>query len=129
VLYSFPIVDRRQVPALGAALVGMVLLSAPGGRPRAASPAEPSPPRIVLITIDTLRADRLECYGHNRPCSPDISRLARRGVLFHNALTAVPLTLPAHCSIFAGTYPERDGVRDQSGFLLGQGFDLYFIWS
>lgn len=72
----------------------------------------------LLITVDTLRADRLECYGYRLIETPAINRLAAEGVLFKHTITPVPLTLPAHCSILTGLYPPATGVRDQSGFTL-----------
>jgi tetratricopeptide (TPR) repeat protein len=72
-----------------------------------------------LITVDTLRADRLGCYGSDRVATPAIDRLAADGVLFRQAVAQVPLTLPSHCSILTGTYPSAHGVRDQAGFSLG----------
>lgn len=73
---------------------------------------------IVLFTIDTLRADHLECYGYDQVKTPNINRLAAEGVRFSNFITAAPLTLPSHCSIFTGTYPLYHGVRDNGGFYL-----------
>ena len=75
-------------------------------------------PNIVLITVDTLRADRLEPYGYRLIKTPQISRLASDGILFDRAIAQVPLTLPSHCSIMTGTYPFSTGVRDQAGFVL-----------
>ena len=69
---------------------------------------------VVLVTIDTLRADRLSSYGSEQVSTPHMDRLAREGVRFSNAATAVPFTLPAHSSIMTGTYPpipRRSGER------------------
>jgi arylsulfatase A-like enzyme/Flp pilus assembly protein TadD len=71
-----------------------------------------APPGVVLITIDTCRADRLSCYSPTAPPTPAIDRVAREGVLFENAAATVPLTLPSHCSILTGLYPDRHTVRD-----------------
>ncbi|MGB7296944.1 MAG: sulfatase, partial [Candidatus Aminicenantales bacterium] len=73
---------------------------------------------IVLFTIDTLRADHLECYGYDRIKTPHINRLAAEGTLFKHVISPTPLTLPAHSSIFTGTYPLFHGVRDNGGFYL-----------
>lgn len=72
----------------------------------------PSPPRrnLILISVDTLRADRLGCYGYERPTSPTIDRLAREGTLFSDASAPSPWTLPSHASMFTGLYPRRNGV-------------------
>ena len=72
----------------------------------------------LLITVDTLRADRLECYGYRKIKTPVMNRLAEEGVLFQQAISQVPLTLPSHCSILTGLSPRATGVRDQAGFFL-----------
>jgi arylsulfatase A-like enzyme/Flp pilus assembly protein TadD len=73
---------------------------------------------LVLITIDTLRADRLGCYGYSKALTPNLDQLAKRGVLFENAITHTPLTAPSHASIFTGVYPTVHEVRDTGGFVL-----------
>jgi len=73
---------------------------------------------IVIITIDTLRADHLECYGYSGVKTPHINKLAAQGILFEQVISPAPLTLPAHCSIFTGTYPLYHGVRDNGSFYL-----------
>ncbi len=65
---------------------------------------------VVLVTIDTLRADHLGCYGYPRPTSPFIDSLAARGVRFENAVSASSHTAPSHASIFTSHYPARHGV-------------------
>jgi arylsulfatase A-like enzyme/Tfp pilus assembly protein PilF len=74
---------------------------------------------VVLITLDTTRADHLGAYGYSEIETPHLDRLAADGVLFQQAVTSVPLTLPAHTSLMTGTYPFRHGVRDNAGFVLG----------
>ena len=74
---------------------------------------------IVLVTIDTLRADRLSTFG-SRVRTPSLDRLAADGVLFVNASTTVPFTFPAHSSIMTGTYPPHHGVRENVGYYLGE---------
>lgn len=74
----------------------------------------------LLITVDTLRADRLECYGYHGVKTPVINRLAEEGVMFQQAIAQVPLTLPSHCSILTGLSPRSTGVRDQAGFSLAK---------
>src|SRR5437016_3408321 len=76
-------------------------------------------PNVVLITIDTVRADRVGCYGYRQAHTPNLDALAREGVLFRTAVASVPLTLPSHCSILTGTYPTLHGVRDNLGYTLG----------
>jgi arylsulfatase A-like enzyme/tetratricopeptide (TPR) repeat protein len=68
-------------------------------------------PNVLLITLDTTRADHLGAYGYREGETPNIDALAGRGVLFAQATAAAPLTLPAHSSIMTGTYPTYHGVR------------------
>ena len=75
---------------------------------------------VVLITIDTLRADRLGCYGYADIETPHLDRLAGEGILFENAVTTVPFTLPAHSSIMTGAYPPVHGVRENVGYALDE---------
>jgi arylsulfatase A-like enzyme/Flp pilus assembly protein TadD len=77
--------------------------------------AEPRIERILLISIDTCRADYLSCYGHQAETTPNIDAVAREGVLFRNVASPVPLTLPAHCSMLTGTTPLHHGVHDNLG--------------
>ena len=74
---------------------------------------------MLLITIDTLRADRLGAYGDSLARTPAIDRLAREGVVFERAYTPVPITLPAHASLMTGLLPPAHGVRGNGGFALG----------
>jgi arylsulfatase A-like enzyme/tetratricopeptide (TPR) repeat protein len=76
-------------------------------------------PNVVLITMDTTRADRLACYGYPNVKTPTLDGLAGQGVLFEQAATAAPLTLPAHCTIMTGTYPTYHGVRINGNTALG----------
>ncbi len=76
------------------------------------------PTNIVLITLDTVRADRLHCYGNAKIKTPTIDALASSGVLFEKAVAQAPLTLPSHASMFTGTNPNVHHVRDTGGFVL-----------
>jgi arylsulfatase A-like enzyme len=84
-------------------------------------PAPTAPTSILLVTIDTLRADRLGCYGDAVARTPNADALARAGVLFEAAYTPVPITLPAHVSILTGLLPPAHGVRGNGAFALGPG--------
>ncbi len=75
-------------------------------------PAVRPPPNVVLVSIDTLRPDRLGCYGGTTVETPAIDALSRAGVRFQNAFTPVPLTLPAHWTILTGLEPWHHGVVD-----------------
>lgn len=68
-----------------------------------------STPNVIVITLDTLRADHLGCYGYSRPTSPNLDRIASQGILFENFFTTIPQTLPAHASLFFGTWPRLHG--------------------
>ena len=73
---------------------------------------------VLLITIDTLRADRLGCYGYSRGATPNIDRRAGEDVLFQEAIAQVPVTLPSHVSLLTSTFPPINGVRDNTYFRL-----------
>ena len=74
-------------------------------------------PNLLLITIDTLRADRLGCYGRKEAHTPNLDALAQKSLLFENAISEAPLTLPSHTSLLTGRYPFHHGVRDNAGRL------------
>src|SRR6516165_6559770 len=73
--------------------------------------SESSPARgrlnLLLVTIDTLRADRLGCYGYSKIETPNLDKIARQGVLFENAVAPAPLTAPSHASMMTGLNPIR----------------------
>lgn len=73
---------------------------------------------VLLITLDTTRADRLGCYGYKKAETPHIDEIARRGVIFTQAYAQVPLTFPSHCSLFTGTYPLYHGARNNGTYYL-----------
>ncbi len=72
----------------------------------------------IIITVDTLRADRIGCYGFSEIKTPTMDTFATRGVKFDKCISQAPLTLPSHTSILTGTYPTFHGVRDNGGFLV-----------
>jgi membrane-anchored protein YejM (alkaline phosphatase superfamily) len=91
---------------------GLVALGACGGR----DDASRGPTPLVLISIDTLRADRLNCYGYEkRTVSPHVDRLARDGILFENHISAAPWTIPAHISLLTSLWPSNHGVTASLG--------------
>jgi arylsulfatase A-like enzyme/predicted Zn-dependent protease len=73
---------------------------------------------VVLITLDTTRADRIRCYGFPDIETPTIDRFAREGIRFERCFAQTPLTLPSHTTIMTGTYPPYHGVRDNGGFIV-----------
>jgi arylsulfatase A-like enzyme/Flp pilus assembly protein TadD len=96
---------------------------APGAEKRAlAKPPTPgvtrpvlARPSVILITIDTLRADHVGCYGAQMVKTPTLDALAHDGVVFERAISQVPLTWPSHAVILTGTYPFQNGVQDFTG--------------
>ena len=82
-------------------------------------PKAPSGPfNLLLLTLDTLRADRLGCYGYPQAETPHLDRLASESVRFEEAISPVPSTLPSHATILTGLFPQAHGVRDNGTFLL-----------
>jgi len=74
---------------------------------------------VLVITLDTTRADHLGVYGRAEAVTPAIDALAASGIRFDDAVTCVPITLPAHASLFTGLYPPRHGVRNNGDSVLG----------
>ena len=112
---------RRSLwPLLAAALavLGGTALAVSLIRKRAEVHLKPAP-NVLLISIDTLRADHIGAYGARAP-TPAIDELAKEGVLFESAVSHVPITLPSHASMLTGTYPILHGVRDNGAFRLAE---------
>jgi choline-sulfatase len=99
---------------VGTVLLGIAAWSV-GGR------AQVPTSNVLLITIDTIRADRIGAYGYTKGATPAIDRLAREGVRFADATSQAPLTGPAHAAILTGQYPGRLGVRDNATTPIPQG--------
>ena len=76
------------------------------------------PDTIILISIDTIRADHLSCYGYQHKTTPVIDAFAQNAILFSNCFANVPLTLPSHASILSGVIPPTHGVHDNNGMKL-----------
>lgn len=94
------------------AALGLFFVLPLGGAPAGAEPAAAGPPSVLLLTLDTTRADALGAYGGGRGArTPVLDRLAARGVRWAQAITPTPLTLPAHASLFTGLLPPEHGVR------------------
>ncbi len=104
------------------AILAISLTAALGG---AAAGQEPAPgTSVLLITLDTTRADHIGCYGAKHAATPNLDRLATRGVLFENALSPAPLTLPSHTSLFSGQVPRLHGARDNLNFTVSRAVPL-----
>ncbi len=89
----------------------------------ACAPPTPTPTpgaNVLLLTLDTLRADALGAYGNSDTPTPHLDRIAREGARFDAAYTVTPLTIPAHASVFTGLWPPRHGVRDNGEVFLGE---------
>ena len=98
--------------ALFALLTGCLALAGPGATP-AASPGDlirPAARNVLLITVDTTRADFLSCYGSALLTTPNIDALAARGVRFSQATSVIPLTGPSHATMLTGLYPRDHGA-------------------
>jgi len=96
--------------------VGAVVVAAP------AAAAAPRPARnLLIITLDTTRADHLSAYGGREAKTPVLERLAREGTRFEYAFAAAPVTLPSHASLFTGLYPTAHGIRNNGNFRLEAG--------
>jgi arylsulfatase A-like enzyme len=80
---------------------------------------EPRHGNVLLITLDTTRADHLGCYGYPGISTPNLDALASEGIRFENAYTPCPMTFPAHSSIMTGQYPFTHGVRNNTNYSLG----------
>jgi arylsulfatase A-like enzyme/lipopolysaccharide biosynthesis regulator YciM len=79
---------------------------------------------VILITLDTLRADFISAYDQGKAETPRIDRVAAEGVLFERCISQTPLTLPSHTSILSGSYPLHHQIRDNGGFLVPQGLEM-----
>lgn len=104
----------------GTVLAMMLGLAAVGCGRRAAPAAPPARASVLLITLDTLRADRVGAYGARDARTPNLDALAGRGVLFEEALSSTPLTLPSHSTILSGVEPYHHGVRDNGTYVFPQ---------
>jgi choline-sulfatase len=96
----------------------------PAAKPGKSSTRTPEPaavtskvakPNVILITIDTLRADHVGCYGAQMVKTPTLDAMAHDGIVFERAISQVPLTWPSHAVILTGTYPFQNGVQDFTG--------------
>lgn len=105
----------RPWRALAAGALALALIAA-AGLWFARTHRPPGP--VILISVDTLRADRLPIYGYTTLETPAFDGLARDGVVFDNAYSHIPLTLPSHSTVFTGLLPFEHGVRNNTGFTL-----------
>ncbi|MBA3885154.1 MAG: sulfatase-like hydrolase/transferase [Acidobacteria bacterium] len=96
-----------------ACVIALLSVAACGNPARGPAPEAPSgtPRHLVIITIDTMRADRLGAYGYAQARTPAMDELARTGVRFERAFAPTPITLPSHASLMTGLYPPGHGAR------------------
>lgn len=104
-------------------IVGMILVlqwagGSQRGLPRALTAGSARGFNVLVITLDTTRADHLGCYGYDAAQTPVLDEFARHSVRFEDAVSPVPLTLPSHTSMFTGLDPPHHGVRNNSEFKL-----------
>ncbi len=115
---GFERVTARTLPSLVFSLVILALapttIEIASRRWRSASkPAPPFSPNVLLVVLDTVRADHLSLHGYARNTTPNLKRFAERGVVFHRARAAAPWTLPSHASLFTGRWPHELGVEER----------------
>ena len=103
-------------PRVGPTVVGAIIVAGvlAAGATRAWSPRPRPASGVVIVSLDTTRADRLPAYGFASVSTPTLDRLAREGVVFEDAESVAPLTLTAHTSLFTGLSPQHHGVRDNA---------------
>jgi arylsulfatase A-like enzyme/Tfp pilus assembly protein PilF len=106
---------QRRKLVLGALLA---LLAAGGALVLLLSRSARPLPNVLIITLDTTRADRIGAYGCRRARTPNIDRLAGEGALFSDCHACVPMTLPSHCTLFTGLYPIAHNVRNNGTYFL-----------
>jgi arylsulfatase A-like enzyme len=95
------------VAAPGASANGVIALA----EPRLEGVSDSTAPDVILISLDTVRADRLSLHGYPQPTSPALERLAESAVVFENAIAAAPWTLPSHATLLSGLLPDRHGAH------------------
>jgi choline-sulfatase len=110
---------KLMIAAVGLLLGTTVATAAP--EPRSTAPRSAAV-NVILITMDTLRADHVGCYGATQVQTPTLDALCRDSLVFEHAFTQVPLTWPAHVAILTGTYPYQNGVQDFTGQPLSSEF-------
>jgi arylsulfatase A-like enzyme/tetratricopeptide (TPR) repeat protein len=111
-----PAPPRRTGLIIGLAVVALAIAAAAGWLATRRSQTGP----FILISIDTLRADRLPSYGYQKGSTPTLSGMAAEGIVFERAYAHAPQTLPSHASMFTGLLPFEHKVRDNLGFTLSK---------
>jgi arylsulfatase A-like enzyme/Flp pilus assembly protein TadD len=116
---------RKRIPLIAGIVViaaaGLVAVLLRHGTPDFARLRGGRDYNVILVTVDTLRADKIGCYGNSLVETPAMDAVAAAGVRFENCISQTPLTLPSHTTIMTGTLPPFHGVRDNGGFVVPDG--------
>ncbi len=111
----------RRALGLCASLLSLALLACQGPAPESAPELSTGPateadgrPNLILLSVDTLRADHLGCYGYPRPTSPNLDRFAATAIRYANAYSPAPWTLPSHAAMLTGVHPYLQGFRHKN---------------
>ena len=116
-----PTARRRHLLVTAAVVIAGLALAAVVVARRTVAPRTAARPNVLLITLDTVRADHLGCYGAARAATPTLDALAASGVRFATAVAHAPLTAPSHASILTSRTPLGHGVRDNGAYVLPEG--------
>jgi len=113
---------EARVPAVLLPFLAGLLLAGCGPEPGSQAPAasEAAPRSLLLVTLDTVRADRVGCYGYDPAATPNLDRLAAEGVRFADVTAPAPLTLPAHATLLSGRTPPAHGLRQNGAGRLSE---------
>lgn len=115
--------SSRSRHAFGRGLVLLALVACRGAEgpedAKGGGAEDPTGPNLLLVTLDTTRADRLGAYGHGAAETPRLDALAAKGIRFERAYAHAPLTLPTHASLFTGVFPPEHGIHDNGRLALG----------
>jgi arylsulfatase A-like enzyme len=109
------------VRAVSLAAILLALAAGACTRAQHSAPARGPLPSVLLVTIDTLRADRVGAYGDAQARTPNLDAIARAGLVFERAYAPAPLTLPSHATLLTGLQPPQHGVRGNGSFALAAG--------
>jgi arylsulfatase A-like enzyme/Flp pilus assembly protein TadD len=113
---------KKRLPLIAGAVLligaGLAFVLLRGMKPNFARLRGSRDYSVILITVDTLRADKVGCYGNAAIRTPTIDGFAARGIRFADCISQTPLTLPSHTTIMTGTLPPYHGVRDNGGFVV-----------
>ena len=112
---------RARTSCALAVILALAFLGAQAVVAQDSPAARSSRPSVLLVTLDTVRADHLGCYGYSKIETPNLDHLAADSIRFSNAYAQVPITLPSHAVILTGTYPMSSGVRDFTSAGLASG--------